>query len=304
MVEENIPQKEVLASTEDPKVQKENVDNAPIEEKATPAGTDETTENEKGVSQNQDTGVTVAEDAGSSEPSDSQKKIDSKPTEEEQEEGKEEEDANALLGLDDLNLSSVDVYELSNYTFGRKDRESRSFPLRAKNREEEKEHFRKRYTELGLRRSVAAVLLVHEHRFAHVLLLQRADGTGDFFLPGGRLRPGESDLDGLTRKLQAKLTPDGTAKSDGLEVGELLSNWYRIECGGRFYPYLPAHVSAPKEELHVYEVPLPESFAFSVPRNMQLVAIPVYDLFNEPDTYGNVIAAVPSLISRIHKNYC
>ena len=92
----------------------------------------------------------------------------SKPTEEEQEE-KEEEDANALLGLDDLNLSSVDVYELSNYTFGRKDRESRSFPLRAQNREDEKEHFRKRYTELGLRRSVVAVLLVHEHRFVSKL---------------------------------------------------------------------------------------------------------------------------------------
>ncbi len=33
-----------------------------------------------------------------------------------------------------------------------------------------------------------AVLLVQEHRFPHVLLLQSGD---NFRLPGGRLRPGE-----------------------------------------------------------------------------------------------------------------
>jgi len=35
---------------------------------------------------------------------------------------------------------------------------------------------------------VEAVLLVQEHRFPHVLLLQSGD---NFRLPGGRLRPGE-----------------------------------------------------------------------------------------------------------------
>ncbi len=303
MVDENKPQNEAPSSelSEGPGAHKEKVEPMTKEENATtsvPEESVERDETEQSATENQDAVNAETENVGSLGPSSSPKKPESPQDEE------DADDTNALLGLDDLNLSSVDVYELSNYTFGRKDRESRSFGLRAKSREEEKKHFTERYAELGLRRSVAAVLLVHEHRFAHVLLLQRADGTGDFFLPGGRLRPGESDFEGLTRKLQAKLTPDGTPKAEGLEVGELLSNWYRIECGGRFYPYLPAHVTAPKEELHVYEVPLPESFAFSVPRNMQLVAIPVYDLFNDPDTYGNVIAAVPSLISRIHKNYC
>jgi len=36
---------------------------------------------------------------------------------------------------------------------------------------------------------VEAVLLVQEHRFPHVLLLQ--SGGDSFRLPGGRLRPGE-----------------------------------------------------------------------------------------------------------------
>lgn len=126
--------------------------------------------------------------------------------------------ADALLGLDDL-LASVDVYELGNYTFGRKERDSRSFALRARSRVEEQTHLAARHRERGLRRSVAAVVLVHEHRFAHVLLLQRSDGTGDYALPGGRLRPGESDEDGLMRKLRAKLTPDGI-EPDQLDISE------------------------------------------------------------------------------------
>ena len=46
-----------------------------------------------------------------------------------------------------------------------------------------------RYPKQGARRSVEAVLLVADHRFPHVLLLQSGDS---FRLPGGRLRPGEN----------------------------------------------------------------------------------------------------------------
>lgn len=40
-----------------------------------------------------------------------------------------------------------------------------------------------------MRRSVDAVLLVHEHNHPHVLLLQM--GSSFFRLPGGRLKVGE-----------------------------------------------------------------------------------------------------------------
>ena len=46
-----------------------------------------------------------------------------------------------------------------------------------------------RYPKQGARRSVEAVLLVADHRFPHLLLLQSGDS---FRLPGGRLRPGEN----------------------------------------------------------------------------------------------------------------
>ena len=46
-----------------------------------------------------------------------------------------------------------------------------------------------RYAVSGMRRTVEAVLLVHEHRHPSVLLLQQ--GSSFFKLPGGRLRPPE-----------------------------------------------------------------------------------------------------------------
>lgn len=46
-----------------------------------------------------------------------------------------------------------------------------------------------RYAREGIRRSVDAIILVHEHSHPHVLLIQI--GSAFFKLPGGRLRPGE-----------------------------------------------------------------------------------------------------------------
>ena len=46
-------------------------------------------------------------------------------------------------------------------------------------------------------------MLVHENNHPHVLLLEGKDGQ--LSLPGGRLRPGEGEVEGLKRKLQNKL---------------------------------------------------------------------------------------------------
>jgi hypothetical protein len=46
--------------------------------------------------------------------------------------------------------------------------------------------------------------------------------------PGDQLKPGESEIEGVTRCLTQKLAPPGTLVSDGgWEVGELLTVWWR-----------------------------------------------------------------------------
>ena len=62
----------------------------------------------------------------------------------------------------------INLYPLTNYTFGTKDpifEKDPSVPARF-------QRMRDEFDKIGMRRSVEAVLLVHEHGLPHVLLLQ------------------------------------------------------------------------------------------------------------------------------------
>ena len=63
---------------------------------------------------------------------------------------------------------TINLYPLSNYTFGTKDplfEKDPSVPARF-------QRMRDEYDKFGMRRSVDGVLIVHEHGLPHVLLLQ------------------------------------------------------------------------------------------------------------------------------------
>jgi len=63
---------------------------------------------------------------------------------------------------------TINLYPLSNYTFGTKDplfERDPSVPARFQRMREE-------FDKVGMRRSVEGILLVHEHGLPHVLLLQ------------------------------------------------------------------------------------------------------------------------------------
>ena len=97
--------------------------------------------------------------------------------------------------------------------------------------------------------------------------------------PGGSLQTGESETDGLQvlpsprptpppaplltvaacweqRVLQELLAPtaDQGKTAVAFEVLSLLSTWWRPDFDDRLYPYLPVHVSFPKESTKVYFV--------------------------------------------------
>lgn len=130
-------------------------------------------------------------------------------------------DDDPFAGLDDV--ASMDIYDLSNYTFGKKNQESKSRVMQLIPKAEMTKILEKKYEERGMRRSVGGVILVHAHNFPHILLLQRSDGKGEYALPGGRLRPGESDEEGLQRKLNTKLKPEGQKGAEDdqeLDIGE------------------------------------------------------------------------------------
>lgn len=83
-----------------------------------------------------------------------------------------------------------------------------------------------------MRRSVEGVLLLQNRQHPHVLLLQQGTRESAVFrLPGGRLRPGEGELEGARRKLSSKLAPPREQLSAVHQakwiVEEQLAVWWR-----------------------------------------------------------------------------
>ena len=127
-------------------------------------------------------------------------------------------------------------------------------------------------------------------------------GTVFFKLPSGELNPGEDEVDGVKRVVNETLShPDN--KPMDLFVTDVVAQWWRPNFEAPQYPYLPAHVTRPKEHKKLFIVELPEKTLFSVPRNYKLVAAPVFELYENSQGYGPVIASLPQCLSKFTFNY-
>mmetsp|Transcript_36522 Transcript_36522/g.115198 ORF Transcript_36522/g.115198 Transcript_36522/m.115198 type:complete len:177 (-) Transcript_36522:62-592(-) len=153
-----------------------------------------------------------------------------------------------------------------------------------------------KYEKEGPRRTVEGIMLVQEHNTPHILLMQIG---GSFWkLPGGRLQPAENEEEGLKRKLTNKLSPPEESVRTEWQVGECLGMWWRPNFETLMYPYMPPHITKPKECKKIYLVPLPEKCYFSVPKNFKLLAVPLFELYDNVQRFGPVIASIPHLLSK------
>lgn len=152
------------------------------------------------------------------------------------------------------------------------------------------------YEDFGMRRTVEGVLLVHDHGHPHVLMLQIANAF--FKLPGDYLKPGEDEVDGLKKRLDDRLAPPTDSRqfnaSHGVdndwEIGDCLAQWWRpnfetfmvrlhlcicpyklrfvtravftrvstLRSHQMQYPFIPAHITKPKECKKLFLVQMPE----------------------------------------------
>ncbi|PWN26809.1 cleavage and polyadenylation specific factor 5 [Jaminaea rosea] len=158
------------------------------------------------------------------------------------------------------------------------------------------------YEDFGMRRSTEAVLLVHEHGHPHVLLIQVASSF--WKLPGDYLRPGEDEIQGLSDRLDERLMPDdgmdGGEESGrgGWDISDCIATWWRPSFETFMYPYIPPHITKPKECKKLYLVQPPPKATFAVPSNLKLLAIPLCDLYDGSNRFGAQLAAIPHLLSR------
>jgi cleavage and polyadenylation specificity factor subunit 5 len=64
------------------------------------------------------------------------------------------------------------------------------------------------------------------------------------------------------------------------------------------YPFLPAHSTRPKELKKLYLIHLPPTKILSVPKNMKLLAVPLFELYDNTARYGPQLSAIPHYLSR------
>ncbi|XAR67131.1 hypothetical protein NMG60_11013574 [Bertholletia excelsa] len=194
-------------------------------------------------------------------------------------------------------LSNVlDIYPLSYYYFGSK----QASTVKEETLTDRVQRMKSNYAAHGMRTRVEAVILVELFKHPHLLLLQVRNSV--FKLPGGRLKPGESEVDCLKRKLSSKLSPDDEVSGPEWEVGQCLGMWWRPDFETLIYPYLPPNVKKPKECIKLFLVKLPESRKFTVPKNFKLLAVPLCQLHENQKTYGPIISGVPQLLSKFSFN--
>ncbi|OMJ15068.1 Pre-mRNA cleavage factor Im 25 kDa subunit 2 [Smittium culicis] len=193
-------------------------------------------------------------------------------------------------------------------------------------------------------KNVEAVMLVHEHNFPHVLMLQTANtyfrlpGTSafsqanlsdnstlaqpglesDYLLPNpgadtiaaagantSIIQSNAQTLANFRKCLNCQLAPlksDSSLETEfedlDWQFGEVVSCWYRPNFETEMYPYLPAHVSNPKELVIYQTVNLPERRKLCIPKNSKLVAVPLFELYENSNRYGPQLAALAHNLSR------
>ncbi|ORZ29616.1 Cleavage/polyadenylation specificity factor subunit 5 [Catenaria anguillulae PL171] len=198
--------------------------------------------------------------------------------------------------------SKVTLAPLSSLRFAQKDEqheEDTSVTARL-------ERLQRQFDAQGMRTTVEAVIVVHAHNHPHVLLIQIANSF--FKLPGDYLKPGEDLVSGLKAKLNQQLSRVvGTDPSTNEPVYEGGDDWDVVECVGQWwrpnfetflYPYLPPHITRPKENKKIFLVNVPPGRTLWIPRNLKVMAVPVFELAENSSRFGNQISAIPHLLSR------
>ena len=151
---------------------------------------------------------------------------------------------------------TIRLFPLSNYTFGTKETQPEEDPSVLARLQRLQEH----YEQYGMRRTCEGILVCHEHNHPHILMLQIANAF--FKLPGDYLKPEDEEISGFKERLNERLAPVGTQFSgegvnEDWEIADTLAQWWRPNFETFMYPFIPAHVTRPKECKKLYFIQLP-----------------------------------------------
>ncbi|WMV20497.1 hypothetical protein MTR67_013882 [Solanum verrucosum] len=90
--------------------------------------------------------------------------------------------------------------------------------------------------------------------------------------------------------------------ASSMQIGECVAIWWRPNFETIMYPYCPPHITKPKECKKLFVVHLSEREYFAVPKNLKLLAVPLFELYDNVQRYGPVISTIPQQLSRFQFN--
>jgi len=73
-----------------------------------------------------------------------------------------------------------------------------------------------------------------------------------------------ADRDGLRRKVTTQLSPEAASLAFSWDIADCIGMYWRPNFDVSMYPYLPAHITRPKEVKKIFLVPLPEKCYLAV----------------------------------------
>ncbi len=158
--------------------------------------------------------------------------------------------------------NTIKIYPLSNYIFSTKEAQPEEDPSVIARLQ----RLQSDYERHGMRRSCEGILVVHEHNHPHILMLQIANAF--FKLPGDYLRPEDDEVSGFVTRMNERLAPvkPETEEDTTWEIGECIASWYRPNFETFMYPFIPAHITRPKECKKLYLINLPSKSIHHVRR--------------------------------------
>ncbi|KAF7492354.1 hypothetical protein SSS_00442 [Sarcoptes scabiei] len=209
--------------------------------------------------------------------------------------------------------SALNIHCLKNYSFEKKD----ALPCKDPSLPAKMYRLKNEFDLFGPRRSVEAVMLCHQNNMIHVLLMRWPPNR--FLLPGGELISDETEEEALKRCISSFLgfesivsesNDDNSSQIDALnscssnqwKIIDIVANWWRPNFEAEQYPYIPAHISVPKELTRIFLLAMPERARFQVPKNYDIVAVPLFEIYSNSDSYGQIISCLPQVLSRFNFN--
>ena len=155
---------------------------------------------------------------------------------------------------------------------------------------------RDEWLQKGMRKTLHLLLLAHDNGVPCVLVQRAASG---YSCLEGVLEPGQSEEEAIKTILVRHLMKHSVSDRLEFSISDCVLQLWRPDFDDHLYPYLPGHVSRPKEQLRLVLVGLPPRAVLQLPPGVALDAVPLGELKRRGQAgFGSLLAAVPDVLSR------